>query len=95
MMRNVPLVMALTDPRFPVGEMVHVTAESVPSWLRRDFKAARTARGWAEAYQPTNQYGEGQCKFGCKVYVRRRGAVREFAVFHSLTYGHSHSPNVR
>lgn len=102
---RVGLVEAFTDPGLPVGQMIPVRYATVPPAWRRDARAlirdegvsrpaGRRARtGWLEVCGPLAS--QGGCRFGCKLYVRRRGAVIEFAVFHCLAYGHSHSPDSR
>jgi hypothetical protein len=98
---------AFTDPALPVGRMIPVVASTIPADIRRAVArnvAAQVAvarpgtahlagRSWSEVYGPLDS--QGGCKFGCKLYARRQGAVITYAVHHSLTYGHSHSPNAR
>jgi hypothetical protein len=98
------LARALRDPSLPVGTLLPVSADSVPLPLRRE-QSARADSGWREVYCPTTPHGEWHgrtwveypqgCRFGCKLLARRQGAVVRYAVLHSLTYGHSHSPSVR
>lgn len=94
---RVTLTRAISDPALPVGEMLLISAATLPRWVRQEAKRATRGRGWTEMYQPLKslQSPESGCKFGCKVYARRRGAVIEYGMVHSLTYGHSHSPKVR
>jgi hypothetical protein len=98
---------AFTDPALPVGRMIPVIAATIPADIRRsvtrNFDAQRAVarpgtahlagRSWSEVFGPLDT--QGGCRFGCKLYARRQGAVIAYAVHHSLTYGHSHSPNVR
>lgn len=37
--------------------------------------------GWHEVQ------GMRECAYGCKLYVRQRGAVLEYQLFHSTSYG--------
>lgn len=94
---KISLRTALSDPTLPVGEMLVIDSSTVPAWVKSEAKRNLPSVGWSEMYQPMQslQDEHSGCKFGCKVYGRRRGAVIEYAVFHSLTYGHSHSPFVR
>lgn len=98
------LAVALRDPSLPVGTMLPVSAATVPTPLRRETNARATS-GWSEVYAPMSARGEwfGRewvnypegCRFGCKLYARRQGATVRYAVLHSTTYGHSHSPSAR
>lgn len=49
------------------------------------------ARHVATYIRPTNNWSEVQvmreCQHGCKLHVRRRGAVLQYALHHSATYG--------
>lgn len=65
-----------------VGEMIPIHADSLPDHIRRDYLRC-TARFWEECYMPVDG-----CRYGCKVYWRRQGAVVRYAVSHSRTYGH-------
>lgn len=102
----VTLTAALKDPTLPVGEMIPVQATSIPAEVKRDAvrMLARIMAGYAPSYTRkrtswTEVYGpldtQGGCTFGCKLYARQQGATVRYAVHHSLTYGHSHSPNAR
>ena len=91
------LVTAMSDAALPVDTMLPVLARTVDQGVVRDFTSGwlrgDLGKSWREAYAPMG--GAGSCTFGCKVYARRlRGRV-QFAVLHSLTYGHSHSPSRR
>lgn len=35
----------------------------------------------------TEVQGMNECRHGCKLHVRQRGAVRQYALLHSATYG--------
>lgn len=35
----------------------------------------------------TEVQGMRECNHGCKLYVRQRGAVRQYALIHSVSYG--------
>jgi hypothetical protein len=65
-----------------VNVMLPVAAASLPTWLR---KAALEQGHWREIGQPDRQDG---CEYGCKVYGRQRGCVKQYAVHHSSVYGH-------
>lgn len=41
----------------------------------------KPGRWWAEVQVMR------ECDHGCKLYVRRRGAVLQYGLFHSVTYG--------
>lgn len=92
---------AMTDPSLPVGKMLMVHAASVPRKFRNLDNYPEPV--WRELcapmklthYSVTGAPPIPACEFGCKIYVRRQGATIRYAVLHSLTYGHSHSPNVR
>jgi hypothetical protein len=101
-MRPVTLAQAFTDPTLPVRTILPVQHATVPADWRRDAtrmlrdrisRQVRSSMSWLEVCGPLES--QGGCCFGCKLYARQRGAVVEFSVFHSLTYGHSHSPNAR
>lgn len=81
---------ALTESTSPVCKMILLDYASIPShvvqWAKADI-----GKHWTEVYQPTNVSSEGACRYGCKVYARRRGAVIEFGLYHSRTYGHGQS----
>jgi hypothetical protein len=68
----------LTSPE--VGVMLPLAAALVPADTKR-HAARYVSSFWAEV--------EGtDCRYGCKVYARRQGAVIRYAVMHSRTYGH-------
>ena len=99
------LTAAFKDPKLPVAEMIPVQSASVPADVRRDavtmvnrqaashVPSHRGRTSWMEVYGPLDT--QGGCVFGCSLYARKRGVVVEYAVHHSLTYGHSHSPSAR
>ena len=103
--KAVSLTTALTDPTLPVGEMIPVQAATIPAIIRRDatrmvhrqaaahVPSHRGRTSWMEVYGPLDT--QGGCRFGCKLYARKRGAVTVYGVHHALAYGHSHSPDAR
>lgn len=80
--RTLPTATAvLTDETAPVDVMIPVTGREIPGHLRpRD---GYLTRWWQEVM------GTFDCKYGCKVYARKRGCIVQYAVFHSSTYGHA------
>lgn len=87
---------ALTDPDLKTGVMLPVLKRTIPIEAIKQAQPFKPDSTWQELYLPTNQHNEGTCKFGCKVFYRSHPtAVVEYAVMHSLSYGHSHSPNQR
>lgn len=56
--------------------------EDIRSWARRV-----TDRNWTEVCGLLES--QGGCRYGCKLYARKRGAVTQTAIFHSSTYGHA------
>ncbi len=90
------LARALKDPSLPVGVMLPVLARTIPAEIARDVAPgawAAAGPSWTEAYAP--MHWQGGCEFGCKVYARNIKGRTQFAVSHSLTYGHRHSPQAR
>jgi hypothetical protein len=68
-----------------IDKMVPVDYYSVPGEIRAHARRYATDKWWHEVAAPLST--QGGCKYGCKVYARRRGAVMEFAVRHSSIYG--------
>lgn len=80
------MVVVLTHPLTgDINKMVPVDYQSVPVEIRSHARRYANDKFWHEVAAPLAS--QGGCKFGCKVYARRRGAVLEFAVLHSSTYG--------
>lgn len=78
-----PLALVMADNA--VNTILPIPASDLPDDVRRD--AQRLAgSAWSEVYQPLSSR-EG-CRYGCKVHMRRQGAVVRFAVWHSTSYGH-------
>lgn len=54
-------------------------------------EAREIAQHVATYVRPTNSWSEVQvmreCRYGCKLHVRQRGAVRQYALHHSTVYG--------
>lgn len=78
----------MTDTSAPVDRMIPVAAASIEVGLRRLTQSRMKSGqyyyfGWDEVYQPSRG-----CKYGCKVYARKQGAVIRYAVMHSSSYGH-------
>lgn len=69
-----------------IDRMVPVRAESVPLPIRR-VQAFRATSSWSEVLCPSQS--DMGCKYGCKVYARKRGCIVEFAILHATSYGHA------
>lgn len=85
---SVDLVLTGMVGREPVDQMILVSAASIPLSIRREYgvngwRMKYVSNSWTEAYAPADG-----CRYGCKVYVRKSGAVVRWAVLHSSTYGH-------
>jgi hypothetical protein len=104
-MNMVDMTRAFRDPALPIETMLPVRAATVPADVRRQgrrmvldraqaqARGFRTRTSWTEVFAPLDT--QGGCRFGCKLYARLQGATVRWAVCHSRTYGHSHSPDVR
>ncbi|ACU39385.1 hypothetical protein [Actinosynnema mirum] len=64
-----------TAPIRIIGSAAADIARHVTTYVRPN-------RGWAEV-----QVMRDECRYGCKLYVRRRGCVLQYALIHSCTYG--------
>lgn len=66
----------------PSGQVFIVLPEEMSQSVRRHVKVyVRPGPNWTEVQ------GMWECAHGCKLYVRRRGCVNQYMLFHSTSYG--------
>lgn len=65
----------------PAGVMIVLPPEMVKSITSHVRVYVQPGPNWTEVQ------GMWECKHGCKLYVRRRGCVNQYMLFHSTSYG--------
>ena len=72
----------------PVTNPVRITGATAADIARTAAFALRNTTLWTEvAAVDSLDDQDHNCGHGCKIYARRQGAVTQYALIHSATYG--------